>query len=65
MTRVPMCLRVCWPSPLASDFPRMKEVLDAIGYEGWVQIEGALPAGMDLMEAYRANLAFLRGVLKS
>lgn len=46
------------------DFPRVKEALDVIGYEGWVQIEGALPAGMDLMEAYRANSAFLRGVLK-
>ena len=47
------------------DFPRVKDALDAIGYEGWVQIEGALPAGMDLMEAYRANSAFLRGVLKA
>jgi L-ribulose-5-phosphate 3-epimerase len=43
----------------------VKEALDAIGYEGWLQIEGALPAGMDVMEAYRANSAFLRGVEKA
>ena len=45
------------------DFPRVKEALDAIGYQGWVQIEGAVPQGMDLMEAYRWNSKYLRGVL--
>ena len=47
------------------DFRRVKQALDAIGYQGWVQIEGAVPEGMDLMEAYRQNSAFLRGVLKA
>ena len=46
------------------DFQRVKEALDAIGYQGWVQIEGAVPEGMDLMEAYRRNSEFLRRVMK-
>ena len=46
------------------DFQRVRQALDAIGYQGWVQIEGAVPDGMDLMEAYRWNSSFLRGVLK-
>ena len=38
--------------------------VDDIGYQGWVQIEGAVPEKMDLMGAYRWNSSFLRGVLK-
>lgn len=45
------------------DFQKVRESLDAIGYEGWVQIEGAVPPGGALLESYQANCRFLRGVL--
>ncbi len=45
------------------DFARVREAMDAIGYHGWVQIEGALPPGADVVESYRANCLFLRKVL--
>lgn len=44
------------------DFPRVRAALDDIGYRGWVQIEGAVPDGMDRMEAYRWNSAYLREI---
>lgn len=44
------------------DFPKVRAALDDIGYSGWIQIEGALPAGADLVPSYRANLKFLREV---
>jgi hypothetical protein len=36
--------------------------LDASGYSGWVQIESAIPKGMAMPAAYKANLQFLRGI---
>jgi L-ribulose-5-phosphate 3-epimerase len=45
------------------DFPRVKEILDSINYKGWVVIEGALPKGADLTDAYLANVKFLRTTL--
>lgn len=45
------------------DFPRVRAALDDIGYSGWVQIEGAVPPGGDLLESYQANQRFLRSVL--
>jgi len=45
------------------DFKRVRAALDEIGYTGWVQIEGAVPAGQPMLESYRANCKFLRGVL--
>jgi sugar phosphate isomerase/epimerase len=45
------------------DFARVREAMDAIGYRGWVQIEGAVPEGAPLVESHRANCRFLRGVL--
>jgi L-ribulose-5-phosphate 3-epimerase len=44
------------------DFPRVRDALDDIGYRGWIHIEGAVPEGAELMEAYRWNTAFLRDV---
>jgi hypothetical protein len=32
--------------------------LDASGYSGWVQIESAVPKGMAMPAAYKANLQF-------
>jgi hypothetical protein len=36
--------------------------MDEIGYAGWIQIEGAIPDGGEMLPSYRQNLAFLRGV---
>jgi L-ribulose-5-phosphate 3-epimerase len=45
------------------DFKKVRAALDDIGYRGWIQIEGAVPRGAPMLESYRANLKFLRGVL--
>lgn len=47
------------------DFAAVRRVMDEIGYRGWIQIEGAVPAGRGLVESYRANLAFLRRLFGS
>jgi sugar phosphate isomerase/epimerase len=44
------------------DFPKVRATLDAIGYSGWVQIESAVPKGLAMPAAYKANLQFLRGI---
>jgi sugar phosphate isomerase/epimerase len=44
------------------DFRRVRAALDDIGFRGWLQIEGSVPPGADLIESYRANAAFLRDV---
>lgn len=44
------------------DFLKVRAALDDIGYAGWIQIEGALPAGAALVPSYQANLKYLRGV---
>ncbi|MBM3887994.1 MAG: sugar phosphate isomerase/epimerase [Verrucomicrobia bacterium] len=44
------------------DFRKVRQTLDDIGYRGWMQIEGAVPKGMPMMDAYKANLKFLRGL---
>jgi sugar phosphate isomerase/epimerase len=45
------------------DFKKVRAAMDAIGYRGWVQIEGAVPPGQQMLESYQANCKFLRGVL--
>lgn len=45
------------------DFRKVRAALDDIGYRGWVQIEGAVPAGKPMLESYQANCKFLRGIL--
>ena len=44
------------------DFQKVRAAIDDIGYEGWMQIEGAVPAGQPMFESYQKNCAFLRGV---
>jgi len=44
------------------DFKRVRAALDDIGYEGWMQIEGAVPPGGEIVASYIANLKYLRGV---
>lgn len=45
------------------DFKKVGAALEDIGYRGWVQIEGAVPAGRPLLESYQANCKFLREAL--
>lgn len=45
------------------DFVKVRAAMDDIGYTGWIQIEGAVPEGGQMLPSYRANLKFLRGVL--
>ncbi len=45
------------------DFKKVRAALEDIGYEGWIQIEGAVPPGAAMLESYRKNLEFVRGVL--
>lgn len=45
------------------DFRRVREALNDIGYAGWLQIEGAVPEGGQLVPSYRANLKFLQEIL--
>jgi sugar phosphate isomerase/epimerase len=44
------------------DFKRVREAMDEIGYTGWIQIEGAVPPGQPILESYRANCKFMRGI---
>jgi sugar phosphate isomerase/epimerase len=45
------------------DFYKVREAMDAISYSGWVQIEGAVPPGAQMLESYKANCKFMRGIL--
>ena len=45
------------------DFPAVRRAMDDIGYRGWVQIEGAIPAGRSARESYPSNRDFLRKLL--
>jgi sugar phosphate isomerase/epimerase len=47
------------------DFRKVREAMDDIEYSGWIQIEGAIPPGQPMLESYRANCRFLRGILST
>ncbi|HEU0037853.1 MAG TPA: sugar phosphate isomerase/epimerase family protein [Verrucomicrobiae bacterium] len=44
------------------DFRKVREAIDAIGYRGWIQIEGAVPPGGQMLPSYQANCKFLREI---
>lgn len=46
------------------DFKKVRAAIDDIGYNGWMQIEGAIPPGGKMPESYTANRAFLRETFK-
>lgn len=46
------------------DFERLEASLAEAGYIDWLIIEGAMPKGMDVVDAYRKNLAFLDRVFR-
>jgi sugar phosphate isomerase/epimerase len=41
---------------------RVRDAINDIGYQGWMQIEGAVPPGAQLLESYTANCQYLRGL---
>lgn len=47
------------------DFPRVKQILDDINYDGWVIIEASVPNGADMLESYQANNRYLRKILNT
>jgi sugar phosphate isomerase/epimerase len=42
------------------DFHKVRQAMDEIDYRGWIQIEAAAPHA--LVEDYRADLKFLKGI---
>lgn len=42
------------------DFERVRAAMDDIHYTGWIQIEGAVPAGQGMLESYQSNCRFMR-----
>lgn len=47
------------------DFQKVRQAMDEIGYRGWMQIEGAVPPGGQMLPSYQANLKYLRSVFPS
>jgi L-ribulose-5-phosphate 3-epimerase len=47
------------------DWNAIGRALHETGYmgDGWMQIEGAMPDGGDLVQSYKHNLQFLRNIL--
>jgi L-ribulose-5-phosphate 3-epimerase len=44
------------------DFHKVRAAIDDIGYRGWMQIEGAIPPGATMLDSYKKNCRFLRGL---
>jgi len=44
------------------DWPRVAKAVKDIGYEGWMQIEGATPQGAEIIPCYQHNLDYLKGL---
>jgi sugar phosphate isomerase/epimerase len=45
-----------------ANFAKVREAIEAIGYEGWLHIEGALPPKADLVTSHKSNLKFVRAL---
>ena len=46
------------------DWPRIAKLIDQSGYKGWMQIEGARPIGVDIVQCYQYNRQYLEGLFK-
>ena len=44
------------------DLVKVRQAIEAIGYEGWLQIEGAVPAGKPMLESYQYNNKTVRSL---
>jgi sugar phosphate isomerase/epimerase len=47
------------------NFARVHEAINDIGYEGWMQIEGAVPPKAGVVASYTENVKFVRGLFAS
>lgn len=46
------------------NLPKVRQVLDDIGYSGWIQIEGAVPAGQPVLASYVENNRTVRALFQ-
>jgi L-ribulose-5-phosphate 3-epimerase len=44
------------------DLAKVRQAIEAIGYEGWLQIEGGIPAGRPMLESYLHNNKTVRSL---
>jgi sugar phosphate isomerase/epimerase len=44
------------------DFKRVRDAIEAIGYTGWLQIEGAVPPGGEIIPSYIENRRLLKSL---
>ncbi len=44
------------------DWPRVAKLLKKIGYQGWMQIEGATPKGAEVVACYQQNRRYLKNL---
>ncbi|MEO8962410.1 MAG: sugar phosphate isomerase/epimerase family protein [Ginsengibacter sp.] len=44
------------------DFVKVKKILDDVGYQGWIIMEGGIPPGANLFDSYVANNKYIRSV---
>ena len=42
------------------DMKRVRQTLDDIGYQGWLQLEGAVPKGKTMIDSYLENIKAAR-----
>jgi len=47
------------------DLKRVREAIEDIGFEGWLVIEGAVPAKADLLQSYIANQKYVRSLFQT
>ncbi len=44
------------------DFHKVRAAMDDIEYSGWIQVEGAVPPGQPMLDSYKANCKYMRGL---
>lgn len=44
------------------DFKKVRSAIEDIDYNGWMQLEGAIPSGEPIFESYVKNLRYIRSV---
>jgi len=47
------------------DFQKARKAIDDIQYEGWIQIEGAVPENAEMFDSYVLNNRYIRSIFKS
>ncbi len=47
------------------DFKKVRAAMDDIEYTGWIEIEGAVPPGQQMLGSYQANCKFMRGIFSA